>query len=530
MNRMMDRKEILNRLNELTSCYTFGRIITVIEYYHNKGILSNEELYNEQFNLLNQEISFLVGLWMYNIDMTQKGWCVKDDDSIVLEVYSLMNKLRKTYEYDIKKPTIDKIKEISFYEGDEGYDWQFIEFVEPKYSGLSSIIKDNFNYDTALTKFTYNKIKRYIEDQINRRLKIKRLKKEYVSFFNLYIISEKGLNKEFRKEEQNIIQKLSFTLGEHKASEIKDIGDKNEFHYKPILFIPKRGYLIVNILNLAIAMNELPYHWLMREGPKVNELGNLRGKAAEEIAFNILRSKYGSSCDIYKQVIINKNKSKRISDIDILYIKNNNAIIFQIKAKRLTELSKKGDVKSIDEDFRKAIHEAYDQGCKCVSCLKDYSSYNELEKIDSLKTDMNIYNICITLDQYPTISSIIYIKSEKIEHDDISLLAMSMYDFETIVYLFSEEELFEYIDFRVKCVKNKIYGMSEMYYIGAYLYKVFLKFVFPPNFCLENKYSRLADIIIRRAQYGKILVASLNDIRDEVLSFAKATSESSRNK
>ena len=61
---------------------------------------------------------------------------------------------------------------------------------------------------------------------------------------------------------------------------------------------------------------------------------------------------------------------------------NEMGIVFQVKSKRLTELSKRGCVTSIKEDYQKAVTEAFNQGLKCIECLNHASEYYSLRKAD----------------------------------------------------------------------------------------------------------------------------------------------------
>ena len=83
----------------------------------------------------------------------------------------------------------------------------------------------------------------------------------------------------------------------------------------------------------------------------------------------------------------------------------------EIKSKRLTELSKKGDWDSINNDFNDAIANAYRQGILSINSLKDYKNFYSLKnKGFNIDENTKFFNICITLDQYPTISSILLMR------------------------------------------------------------------------------------------------------------------------
>ena len=98
-----------------------------------------------------------------------------------------------------------------------------------------------------------------------------------------------------------------------------------------------------------------------------------RGNSTEEIAFDLLKNVFGEE-NVYKNVKIKKNKKKTITDIDVLAIAGNKAVIIQAKSKKLTELSKKGDDNQLKKDFQEAIQKAYDQGITCRNAILNKSN------------------------------------------------------------------------------------------------------------------------------------------------------------
>ena len=139
--------------------------------------------------------------------------------------------------------------------------------------------------------------------------------------------------------------------------------------------------------------------------------------------------------------------------------------MFQVKSKRLTELSKKGDLPSIEEDYKKAVTEAYYQGVKCIECLNHASEYFSLKKAGlSFTENLQMVPICVTLDSFPGISTLNFINQPK--ESSLPLIAMTIYDLDTIFYLFQPETIIDYFIYRAQCAKQNVYGVNEMYYIG----------------------------------------------------------------
>ena len=160
----MTKTEIFNQLNELTSYFSFGRILGKIVYEENIGILNQlkRSIKPENERIINTEIELLAGLWLSNVNI-YKDWDEKDDGKYIHEVYSLIYCLHQTFRPNQYTPISDQLKEIAFYEGDQAYDWQLIKYAMKKYEdkNFSSLLEKNFNYNISYVKSTYYKITKY---------------------------------------------------------------------------------------------------------------------------------------------------------------------------------------------------------------------------------------------------------------------------------------------------------------------------------------------------------------------------------
>lgn len=94
----MDRYEIIARLNEITSFFSFGRILGYISFFETVGI-ERQLKHGQESNrdrLLSTEIDFLCGLWLQNVNLA-KNWDIIKDEEIRKEVYGLMDDLHNLY-------------------------------------------------------------------------------------------------------------------------------------------------------------------------------------------------------------------------------------------------------------------------------------------------------------------------------------------------------------------------------------------------------------------------------------------------
>lgn len=511
----MTKTEIFIQLNELTSYFSFGRILGKIVYEENIGIRNQLErsIKSENERIINTEIELLVGLWLSNVNIL-KNWNEKDDSKYIHEVYSLMYCLHQTFRPSLHTPIPDQLKEIAFYEGDQAYDWQLIKYAMKKYEDkeLSPLLEKDFNYNISYIKSTYYKIIKYIEENVTRWRYEEH--DDLASPIDIFIIKKDDYNSIFNNEEKSIIKQFTFKLGKSEALKITDIGDRNSFKLSPIIEMPsEKGYLVLNNQTLAISMNESPLYWILdTKKIKVEELGNIKGKISENLVYGVLATQLFPS-QIYKNVTISSDRkgSNNKTDIDIMTIVENTVIIYQIKSKKLSELSKKGIAKNIISDAEKGVLKAYEQGKISVECLKNQEDYTISSNIPNLK-ECNFYNICITTEQYPTISSIEFIKSKEIGKNDLPIICLSLYDLEILFLLFKSHELINYLEFRSNCAKHDIYGLSEVYYIGLFLECSAKSKPYPCNYKIPRIYGVIVDWIIKRIRYDDISIVDLNEV------------------
>ena len=107
--------------------------------------------------------------------------------------------------------------------------------------------------------------------------------------------------------------------------------------------------------NLAKSIYESPYYWMLRDS-KYKETGlSNRGDATEEIAFDLLTRVFGEE-NVRRGVKI-RNRNQDVTDIDVLAVAGNKAVIVQAKSKKLTMASRGGDGESLKGDFQEAVQD-----------------------------------------------------------------------------------------------------------------------------------------------------------------------------
>ena len=89
---LMSETEIYDRLNELSSYFSFGRVLGYIAFFETIGIESQLK-HGQDANkdrMLSSELNFLAGLWIQNV-VLDKTWDITLDDDFTREVYKLMD-------------------------------------------------------------------------------------------------------------------------------------------------------------------------------------------------------------------------------------------------------------------------------------------------------------------------------------------------------------------------------------------------------------------------------------------------------
>ena len=250
--------------------------------------------------------------------------------------------------------------------------------------------------------------------------------------------------------------------------QLTSIGAHNEVLVRPIVKL-KGKYFMPLSFNLARAAYTNPFYWMLQdEGYRVVAENN-RGRTTEDITEDLLQRSFGAG-NVHRNVKI-KRHGTDVTDVDVLVLYRNKALIVQAKSKKLTELSKAGDDSRLREDFAKAIQSAYDQGVVAQRGL--YDSTNTLIAADGRQIECSehineSYILCVTADHYPAVVTQMATYLEK-GVDAPRAVACSVLALETLVdFLPHPSDFLYYIRQRVQLSENSI-AASELDYLGWHM-------------------------------------------------------------
>jgi len=218
-----------------------------------------------------------------------------------------------------------------------------------------------------------------------------------------------------------------------------------------------------------------------------------RGRFAENATANLLRRIFGAG-NVYTDVEIKKSKNQTVTDIDVLAIVGNKAVIAQVKSKRLTELAKIGDETRLAADFKLAVQEAYDQALLCRRALLDRDSKlfvggKEIHLSESID---DAYILCITLDHYPAVMHQVDVYLTK-KPDDPFPVAISIFDLDVLAFYLADPFEFAYY-LRQRTVLSSYYKAdTEMSLLGLHLKQKLFRQKDASLEVVESSFAQLVD-------------------------------------
>lgn len=250
--------------------------------------------------------------------------------------------------------------------------------------------------------------------------------------------------------------------------------DFNTVTAMPLLRTPNGEFLSLQTYSLAEAIYEAPHHWMYQDEAYRPTLSKNRGDFTENFVAERLGLVFGKD-RVHLNVDIFKTKAAKVSDVDVLVVWGNRAIIVQAKSKRLTLESRKGNDQVIRSDFKKAVQVAYDQGTACAKSLIERdcrlvaADGREVVLPDDIK---EIYIFCVISDHYPALSfqARQFLKTESIERVQAPLV-MDVFTVDAMTEMLqSPLQFLSYVNRRANYAEQ-LMASQELTILGYHLTK-----------------------------------------------------------
>ncbi|MEI6138462.1 MAG: SEC-C domain-containing protein [Mariniphaga sp.] len=466
---MRKQSEILSEINEISTQENFLDVLFIL-CHKNLNCYSDELATRDLKKVLNEnEITFLFGLWLKNLNIRKSNSISKEDSAKIL--HTLMDEFHISflpsfnpnadlsyYKNTVNNPEI--IKETIFYAGTGAYDYQYCNFLISKYQYDKNWLyqKKKIKLNDAINLFNY--IKTIIGYKLNLK-KFNDLSELYSFDINNYV---------FKRHPSflTILDLLSFKRTDCLNQDFNNVGDLNEFKFKPILKTENKYFIPLPYL-VSEAIYESPFYWMLEDTEYKNIALKNRGEAAEQIVKEILIKKIDKDC-VFKGVNIKISKEKTLSDIDICVKHKSKMLVFQVKSKRLTQLSKKGNLEQFQIDFKQSVTDAYQQTVIAENAIRA-KKYLLIEKETNKSIDYKdideVFSICVILDNYASITTHTRMFFYEANHE--MPITISIFDLEVIInYVSDFDMLFDY--FKKRTIHSKYFvADNELCYFSNYL-------------------------------------------------------------
>jgi hypothetical protein len=446
---------------------------------------------NPREHLNIQEITFLVGLLVKTgVDVTLP---TENESSRRFEItYQLFEELHRKYHEPFLEQIAGNIKnglrsemreenyrrvfgsgltasEPIFYSASGAYDFQYLKFAIEKYSNDAPWIQQHIGVDMGAMAKIARELKSLHELRFNGLASLPPRDFEAMcrAGLSVFCFEERDLQ-QFGTAVKPFLTAFSLTPGAANAK-LQLPGQYNELQSKPIVRLPDGRYFLPIGFNLSEAIYEGPFYWMNADPAYSGRALLNRGHFAELKTAELLTNVFGAK-NVYTDVEVTGRKGHTITDIDVLAIIGNKAVIAQVKSKRLTELARLGDEKRLMADFELAVQDAYDQGVLCRKALIDRKNklfVNGIELHPSEAID-DAYILCVTVDYYPAVTHQVDVYLKKTSSDPFPV-ALSIFDLDVIAFYLPDPFEFAYYLRQRTALADYFKADSEMTLLGRHL-------------------------------------------------------------
>lgn len=420
---------IFDELAKICSLPGYVHVIAYLCFRDNmvrySGDMKPEDMHHlfSKVRLIRTEISTLIGLLLKNeIDYSLPAPDVMQmyldrTESLLEEIHHAMAGAFAAHFPPLKAKdksfnpfTIGAVlREPIFYSGESAYPFQYRDLSPKKYARDDEWLKGTKGFSIQLARDIVNAVSRVQEEKAVTVLSaLKEKPREAWTVLPAYIFAAQEIADHANVDVvtvNKVLETFAVPNGERNSG-FTAIDNFNVANTSPLIRTADNEYILFQIYSLAQALYEAPFYWMGADRLYVNTAMQHRGLFTEEFAAERLTKVFGRS-NVYSNVDIFESKGKKVSEIDVLVLFGNRAIVLQAKSKRLTLESRKGNDGQIREDFKKSIQDSCDQAYVCASLLESRSyvfkdAHSRVVTIPA--TIRDVYILCVISDHYPALS------------------------------------------------------------------------------------------------------------------------------
>jgi hypothetical protein len=424
---MRSEQEVFDDLATLCGAPGYLHALAFISYKDNYVGYANElavedmqSMFSED-RLIRTELCTLIGLLIKSrIDLARP-----DPQTIQEQIertYTLLEELHRTMSGELlSRPQGNApdtgwksfsegtaLREPIFYSGESAYSFQYRDLSVKKYVNDSAWLQEKKGFSIEAAREVVLAVQRFqnrhLTDVLHSLPLLPPTEWTLVPGFCFKvgdISAESGIDS---ATVEAVLTAFVLPYGEHNEG-FRAMHDFNVVYAYP-LFRHEDFFVLLGQYNLVEALYDSPFYWMCNDkGYKDVAMVN-RGRFTESFANERLKRVFGDA-RVYLNVNIQKSKTERAGEIDVLVLFGDRAIILQAKSKRLTLESRRGNDLQLRDDFKKSVQDAYDQACECAQHLTNPRcrlTTEDGKMVPSPKNLKSIYVFCVVSDHYPALT------------------------------------------------------------------------------------------------------------------------------
>ena len=360
------------------------------------------------------------------------------------------------------------VVEPIFYAGEGAYIFQYLEMAAKRYAEDEVWLQDNVGLGFPAILEIADALQELSLDRL-RKVDLwsphEHICRDVLSAMSFHPDDIPGIE---RRTLDNFLCRFSLVPGTVNQ-ELVSIGGYNKVHSHPTIALGDGRHWLPLLPNLAQSIYESPFYWMMQDERYKDTALKNRGDATEIITRDLLVPVFGRT-RVHRGVLVKKGRN-RLTDLDVLAISGNKALIVQCKSKKLTLTARAGHGQALQRDFMQAVQDAYDQALKgrqallqgdCTFTASDGSRVRLTKDIDE------VYVLCVTGDHYPAVILQARTFLSKGD-DDPHPIMMSVFDLDVVShYLRDRFDFLYYIRQRSNYVEY-FFADSELALLGFHL-------------------------------------------------------------
>ena len=376
---------------------------------------------------------------------------------------------------DIHKPfrAADELREPIFYGGDSAYSFQYRDLALSRYSADDEWLLKNKGFSIAdacsVSEAIKNLQNRKVLEAINALKDIDPSQWTILPGFS-FSVSELAAESKLTAETVSAVLDALTAPPSPTNGGFTSLGEFNIANACPIIRGPSGDYVSLQSYGITEALYDGPFYWMAADKAYRDVAFTNRGTFTEDFVAKRSRDVFGAK-HVYKNVNILKN-GNRVSEVDILIIFADRAVVIQCKSKKLTLEARKGNDLQLKADFKNAVQDAYDQALLCSKSLSDpnLKFIGEDGTEITLPTLREIYPVCIVSDHYPalTVQAAEFLTYETTDAIHPPLVTDVFFIDVLTEMLTSPLRLLSYINRRVN-IGERVTTINELAMLGCHL-------------------------------------------------------------